>query len=72
MEFNREWEEKVAWLFSNIPDDDFVQVVCVEHKRFIPCRTCMYQGPAKVPYSANPMDVKLVRIHQEAKNADQH
>lgn len=44
-------------IFAELP------VVCVEHKRFIPCRTCMYQQPAGTPYSNDPADVAEVRDH---------
>ncbi len=47
-----------AELFFELP------VVCVEHRRFIPCRTCMYHSPALLAYSDDPDDVAFVREHQ--------
>lgn len=35
-------------------------LVCVEHERFVPCRTCMYETPATVPYSNDPDDIAKV------------
>lgn len=68
------WEDKAAWLFQNIPawEDEYdqPQVVCVTHKRFIPCRSCMYSEVATVPYSANPLDVRIVRDHQQGTHND--
>lgn len=49
-------DEDAAYLFE-------LPVVCVEHRRFIPCRTCMYHSPAVVPYSDAKDDVAAVRAH---------
>lgn len=71
---SQEWQDKAGWLFQNIPPwettNDQPPVVCVTHKRFIPCRTCMYAEIAKVPYSSNPLDVAIVRIHQQGARID--
>jgi hypothetical protein len=47
-----------AELFFELP------VVCVEHRRFVPCRTCMHHSPALLAYSDDPDDVAFVREHQ--------
>lgn len=36
-------------------------IVCVEHLRFIPCRRCLYNAPATLPYSDAVDDVNAVR-----------
>lgn len=52
-------------LFANITDKGWnFGFVCVEHKRFIPCRHCLYQTPATITYSENDEDVKMVRDSQ--------
>lgn len=57
------------FLFQNIElwDDpyDTPQIVCIEHKAFIPCRSCMYKTPATVPYSDKFMDVEEVRSYHQ-------
>lgn len=57
------------FLFQNIPawDNEYEQpaIVCIEHKKFLPCRKCMYDEPARVPYSCDPSDVRIVQIHQQ-------
>lgn len=67
--FSQSWKEKKDWLFQNIavPDGDYddLQIVCVSHKRFIPCRICMYVKVAAIPYSSNLLDVKIVRDYQQ-------
>ena len=40
-------------------------VVCVEHMRFIPCRRCLYDEPASVPYSDAVGEIQRVRQHHE-------
>jgi hypothetical protein len=59
------------WEAGNGPvDDETAQflferpIVCVEHDRFVPCRTCMYNSPASAPYSDDDADVDRVRRHQ--------
>jgi hypothetical protein len=48
-------------LFVNITDAGWEWgFVCVEHKSFIPCRACLYQSPATIPYSETKEDRKLV------------
>jgi hypothetical protein len=52
-------------LFANITDQGWDWgFVCVEHKRHIPCRTCLYQEPATTPYSESTEDMKTVREYQ--------
>ena len=36
-------------------------VVCVEHMSHLPCRKCLYDAPAKIPYSELDEDIKMVR-----------
>lgn len=57
-------EEESAMMFE-------LPVVCVEHERFIPCRSCMYDTPAQQPYSDNQADVEAVRKKQAGTNAGQ-
>ena len=45
---------------------DFASPVCVEHQRFLPCRTCMYGVPASVPYSVDPREVEKVSRYQNS------
>lgn len=48
-------------LFQELGEDDgFTPVVCIEHKRYIPCRPCLYQTPAKIPYSNHWRDIKHI------------
>lgn len=54
-------------LFSELADDEDLAVVCVEHQKFIPCRTCMYVEPASVPYSNDPQAVDKVRQYQNQR-----
>lgn len=65
------FEEAAPFLFQNIPDweDEYdqPQIVCVEHRRFIPCRKCLYGAPASVPYSCDPADVEAVNQYQQGK-----
>lgn len=67
MKITEAFDQAAQFLFQNVygSEDENDLIVCVEHKRFIPCRPCMYGEPAKMPYSSNPLDVNLVRIHQE-------
>lgn len=49
-------------LFQELNEDDgFTPIVCVEHKKYIPCRPCLYQIPATIPYSNKSEDIKIVR-----------
>lgn len=53
-------------LFANITQKGIDWgVVCVEHKRFAPCRFCLYQTPATIPYSETDEDIKIVRDYQK-------
>jgi len=65
MEVSEEWTNRATWLFQNISKDGSESVVCISHMRFIPCRKCMYQEVAIVPYSNNPVDIEIVRLHHE-------
>jgi hypothetical protein len=52
-------------LFDNITQKGYDWgIVCVEHKRHIPCRPCLYQSPATIPYSEQDEDIKIVRDYQ--------
>ena len=52
-------------LFANITEKGWDWgFVCVEHKRFVPCRSCLYQTPTTIPYSESEEDMKMVREYQ--------
>lgn len=38
--------------------------VCLQHLRFLPCRVCLYDTAATIPYSDRPEDIEIVRLHQ--------
>lgn len=40
--------------------------VCIEHKRFVPCRTCLYDTVATIPYSETDEDRKIVTEYQRS------
>lgn len=55
---------------NNIPKELFVNItdkgrnfgfVCVEHKRFVPCRPCLYNIVTIIPYSESTEDIQMVR-----------
>jgi hypothetical protein len=50
-------DETAEYLFSGA-------IACVDHLRFIPCRTCLYQQPATEPYSCDEADLEAVRNAQ--------
>ena len=52
------------YLFKDLSDDINFGSVCVEHKKFNPCRKCLYGTPALIPYSDKPEDVAMVREYQ--------
>lgn len=60
VEFCEGWRERRKQLFANVANWD-KPIVCVEHEVFIPCRSCMYENPADVPYSNDPDDVRRVQ-----------
>jgi hypothetical protein len=55
-------------LFDNITQKGYDWgIVCVEHKKHIPCRPCLYQSPATIPYSETDEDIKMVSDYQRSK-----
>jgi len=48
-----DWED---WLWEDKP------MVCVVHKRFVPCRI-----EDKCEFSTDPVDVEMVRIYQQGR-----
>ncbi len=54
-------------LFANLEEDEDTPAVCVEHQRFLPCRTCLYQIPATRAYSNDPGDVQVIRDFHSPK-----
>lgn len=72
MEFSQVWEEARDFLFSEVQNcghplfDGWpsCSVVCVEHKRYIPCRPCMYGDPATIPYSCKNENMIMVGEYQ--------
>jgi hypothetical protein len=46
-------------LFQELTDDTDTYV-CIEHKKYCPCRPCLYGTPAKIPYSNKPRDIMHV------------
>lgn len=64
-------ERRTAYEAEHGPVDDDTAVclfdrpvVCIQHARFIPCRVCLYDTPAEVPYSDDDQAVALVRARQ--------
>lgn len=71
-DFSQAWEDAADFLFSETrncehTDRDFCLVVCVEHKRYIPCRPCMYGEPASIPYSCKEEDHIRVGEYQNGR-----
>ena len=55
-------------LFDNITQKGYdLGIVCVEHMKHIPCRPCLYQSPATIPYSEQDEDIKIVRDYHRSK-----
>jgi ferredoxin len=51
-------------LFANITDQGWEWgFVCVEHTRFAPCRVCLFDTPAKIPYSESAEHRMIARNH---------
>ena len=67
--FSDEFERNSSKLYQALKRDAQGQVeadliVCVEHKKFIPCRECLYGVLAQTPYSDNAEDIKMVKDYQ--------
>jgi hypothetical protein len=55
-------------LFDNITQKGYDWgMVCVEHTKYVPCRSCLYQSPAKIAYSEQDKDIKLVKDYHGGK-----
>lgn len=71
VETTREWDEESSYLFANLissQDSSNEVAVCVDHKRFLPCRVCMYSKLALTPYSSEESDIKIVRDYQSGSD----
>ena len=69
--FTPAWENDSSYLFVNLEynSSDFFEIaVCVDHKKFLPCRECMYGKLATTPYSITPADIEMVKNYQDESN----
>jgi hypothetical protein len=68
METNESAQELDRYLFSDLGDDGDDVAVCVEHRKFLPCRACLHGSLAAVPYSSDRAVVEAVRSHYEPES----
>lgn len=69
LKFSDEYERDGSKLYQALKRDAKGQVeaeliVCVDHKKFIPCRECMYGKLAVTLYSDKETDLKMVKDYQ--------
>ena len=57
--------EDSEYFFGDEEEDDY-PTVCIEHKRFVPCRACGREMAQRM--SSKPEDVEMVRRYQEREN----
>ena len=60
-------------LFVNISERgfDWGPIVCLEHKRVVPCRECMYGVVTTIPYSDKVEDYNAIDKHWEKYFSEQ-